>query len=167
MQMTGTSSQGSGTIQVLPILGFSLLTFGLAYLLMFRTNWLAKILGIREEHDTNKLSTSLILQAGVKLIGVYIVANAIPEVFKSLSEWIMTCRQYASGGVNDEMYTRMFRIAIAKGFVSTILPSLLKLCIGLFAAVKTDTIIRYITEDQKAEQIAATLPSEGSPSDGR
>ena len=165
MHLQGTSSAGGGPMNMSPIIGFSLLTLGLAYLLMFHTNGLANILGIRDEHESNKLSTSQVLKTGVKLIGVYIAANAIPEVFKSLSEWIMTSRQYASGGVNDEMYTRMFRIAIAKGFVSTILPSLLELCIGVFAAVKTDIIIRYITKDKKAEQIAAPLSSEGAPSD--
>jgi hypothetical protein len=154
-QMTGTSSQGCGITQVMPLLGFSLLTLGLSYLFMFRTNWLADILGIKEEQNTNKLSklsTNQILKVGITLIGVYIVANAIPELFKSLSEWIMTYKQYASNGMNDDMYTNMFRIAIAKGFISTILPSLLELCIGLFAAVKTDTIIRFISKYQQAEQ---------------
>ena len=151
LKLPGAPPSGSIPIQIiLPIIGFGALTLIMAYILMFRTNWLANILGIKEEHDTKKLTTSLVLQAGVKLIGVYIAANAIPEVYKSLVEWIMTCKQYTSDGMSDKLYASIFRTAIAKGFISTILPSILELCIGLFAAMKTEIIILYIKKDEKA-----------------
>ncbi|NCD35404.1 MAG: hypothetical protein EOL87_18625 [Spartobacteria bacterium] len=150
-QLPTDISQGSAGMQVLPIMGFALLTFGIAYLLMFCTDGLARMLGIKDNQDSDKLPIILTLQAGVKLIGVYLVALAIPEIFKSLSEWIFTIRQYSSGTGDDPLYAQMFRTAAAQGFFSSIIPSILKLALGLFVAVRTSTVIRLITQDQKAE----------------
>ena len=150
-QLPTDISQGSVGMQVLPMMGFALLTFGLAYLLMFCTDGLARILGIKENQDSDELPINLILQAGVKLIGVYFVALAIPELFKSLSEWIFTVRQYSSSTGNDSLYAQMFRTVAAQGFFSSIIPTLLKLALGIFLAVRTSTVIRQIAKDQKAE----------------
>lgn len=148
-QLPTDISQGSAGMQALPMLGFALLTFGLAYLLMFCTDGLARILGIKENQDSDKLPINHILQAGVKLIGVYLVALAIPELFKSLSEWIFTVRQYSSS--TGALYAQMFRTVAAQGFFSSIIPTLLKLALGIFLAVRTSAVIRLIAKDQKAE----------------
>ena len=151
-QLPTDISQGSVGMQVLPMLGFALLTFGLAYLLIFCTDGLARILRVKENQDSDKLPINLILQAGVKLIGVYLVALTIPELFKSLSEWMFTVRQYSSSAGDDLLYAQMFRTAAAQGFFSSIIPIILKLALGVFVAVRTSTVIRLIAKDQKAEQ---------------
>lgn len=152
IQLSVASSQRSGGFHMLPVIGFALLTFGLAYLLIFCTDGLARVLGIKEDQDSDALPINLMLQAGVQLIGVYLVAIAIPEIFKSLSVWIFTVRQYSSSTVDDSLYAQMFRTAAAQGFFSSIIPPLLKLALGLFAAVRTSTVIRLIATDQQAEQ---------------
>ena len=150
IQLSKTIPQDSDGIQILPILGYILLTFSMSYLLIICTEWLADILRIKENEDYKKLPINLILQAGIKLIGIYIVALAIPQVFKSLSEWVFTVKQYSSS-MHDSMH--------AQGFFSSIVPLLLKICLGLFATLKTNTIIRIITKDQKAEQSSAPIPN--------
>ena len=160
-QFSADVSQGGGGMQVFPMLGFALLTFGLAYLLMFCTDWLARMLGIKENQDSDKLPVNLLLPAGVKLIGVYLVALAIPEIFKSLSEWIFTVRQYSSSTGDDALYAQMFRTVAAQGFFSSIIPSLLKLALGIFVAVRTSTVIRLIAKDHNAEQAGPGYPPQG------
>ena len=99
-----------------------------------RTTWLADRLNIRDEGETGAISEGAVYRIGLKLIGVYVTAYAIPALAKA----VLTHSLYVSGLLTVDCWSR-------------ILPPVLQLAVGVFIVIKTDKLIAHIEKLEKCE----------------
>ncbi|MBM4147597.1 MAG: hypothetical protein FJ224_00925 [Lentisphaerae bacterium] len=122
-------------VQIGGIAAFALLSFGMAWALLTRTEWLADKLKIRADDPLPALSDDVVLRAGVKLVGVYILANAIPGLVKAIAE------ASAYGLWEGRLAAIWIRIA----------PSVLQVGLALFLAVRTGSLLRLLAMGEKTQ----------------
>ena len=130
-----SSEFGQLAIQMGGILGFALLAFGMAWVLLARTEWLADKLKIHADDELPALSDDVVLRAGIKLVGVYILANAIPGLIKAISE-------ASAYGLWEGRLTAIW---------TKITPSVLQVALGLFLAIRTERILSLLAKGEKAQ----------------
>jgi len=130
-----SSEFGQLAIQMGGILGFALLAFGMAWVLLARTEWLADKLKIHADDELPALSDDVVLRAGIKLVGVYILANAIPGLIKAISE-------ASAYGLWEGRLTAIW---------TKIIPSVLQVALGLFLAIRTERILSLLAKGEKAQ----------------
>jgi hypothetical protein len=115
------------------------LSLGMAWLLLARTEWLADKLKIQDEARIENLDKHPILLVGVKLIGVYVAVRAIP----SLARAMLDARHIWEGQVGLQLWNK-------------IIPAALQLGLGLFLALRSEKVVDIITNrKQPAEPPAA------------
>jgi len=103
------------------------LTFGVAWLLLFRTTWLADKLKIPEERESDGLAKDTILLTGVMFIGLYVTVKAAPTL-------VSAC----------------FRPAYYGGwFFSSVLSPVLKLALGLLLAIRPRLVLSLLAKGEK------------------
>jgi len=139
-----TISGAQHALTVGSILVMIIMIFGVAWLLIFRTVWLADKLKIPEQDDCGALSRDAILGAGVILIGVYAIIQAAPDLLMAILNSISHCKWFfASQDMlsNGAWWSGMFSVVF-----STVLPPALKLLLGLVLVLKTTRIINLITK---------------------
>jgi hypothetical protein len=118
------------------VLIYFILSLGTAWFLIFRTRWIADRLRIKDESDIAGLDKYPLLSVGIKLIGVYITAHAIPGLVKLLLETPAIWQ----GNIQLHVWYKM-------------IPIILEVLIGLFLALKSNIVIKIVTrKNEKAEQ---------------
>lgn len=130
-----SSEFGRLAIQMGGILGFALLAFGMAWLLLARTEWIADKLKVESDHQLPALSDDVVLRAGIKVVGVYILANAIPGLVKAVSE-------ASAYGLWDGHLTAIW---------TKIIPSVLQVALALLLAIRTDRVLSLLAKGEKAQ----------------
>ena len=118
------------------VLTYLTLSLGMAWILICRTQLVADRLRIKDESDIAGLDKYPLLAVGIKLIGVYITAHAIPGLVKLLLETPAIWQ----GQMPLHVWYKM-------------IPTILEVLIGLFLALKSSTVIRIITRKNEQEMI--------------
>lgn len=136
-QMARMESSGFGqlAIQMGGILGFALLAFGMAWVLLARTEWLADKLKIHSDDQLPVLSDDTVLRAGIKVVAVYILANAIPGLVKAISE-------ASAYGLWEGRLTAIW---------TKIIPSVLQVAFALFLAIRTERVLSLLAKGEEAQ----------------
>jgi hypothetical protein len=119
-----------------------LLALGVAWVLIFRAPWLADKLHIPEHDGEPPFSGSAILGAGTRLIAIFIVIQAAPDLCRAVAE-TMTQTQWAMSA-RTTMSEGLFQRSVLNGVWTELLPAMLKLFLGLFLAFRTQTVINWI-----------------------
>ena len=122
-------------IQMGGIIGFALLAFGMAWVLLARTEWLADKLKIHSDDQLPAMSDDTVLRAGIKVVGVYILASAIPGLVKAISE-------ASAYGLWEGRLTAIW---------TKIIPSVLRVALALFLAIRTERVLSLLTKGEKAQ----------------
>ena len=122
-------------IQIGGILGFAVLAFGMAWLLLTRTQWIADKLRIEADDQLPVLSDDVVLNAGIKVVGVYILAGAIPGLIKSVSE-------ASAWGLWDGRLTAIW---------TKILPSVLQVALALLLTIRTNFVLNLLAKGEKTQ----------------
>ena len=118
------------------IVTYFVLSLGMAWLLLARTEWLADKLKIQDEAEIEGLDKRHILLVGVKLIGVYVTVYAIP----SLARELLVSQRLWEGQIGLQVWSK-------------IIPAALQLGLGLYLALKSETVVEIMTKKKNlAEQ---------------
>jgi hypothetical protein len=115
-------------INVTIISFYSILSFGLAWLLLCRTEWLADRLAIQCDGTRVEMTGADILHVGTKLIGIFVIVRALPDLVRVLIE----SRIWTQGEVLG-LYTW-----------SKVVSSVLEVTLGLVLVLKTRTILTWV-----------------------
>ena len=125
--MTSLTSISLGTMVTM--------TFAMAWLLIFRTEWLADRLNIPTSDCAQSPSVNTLLVAGTKLIGLYVIVQGLPPFVEVLFQ------------IRNLLYSGIF-------MWSSVFLALTRLIIGGFLVMMTDPIVRFITREEKDTTIA-------------
>jgi hypothetical protein len=121
------------------------LSLALAWLLLFRTEQVADFLGVAPDEPFPAFRRDVLLNAGVKLMGLYLAAQAIP----SLARWIFEAHYLAQRRMPNSFYTW-----------ASVLEPVLTLGVGIVLIAKTRQIVALITRDDQ------TLPDSPMDTEG-
>ena len=123
-------------IKPLSLLIYSLLylslSVGSAWLLLARTDWIADKLKIQDGDKFKVPKASVILETGVKLIGLYISVYAIA----SFAKVIVNTNILSSCQIDIYFWKRTLLSAI-------------QLILGLFLVLRSNRVLAWITTDKK------------------
>ena len=114
---------------VIGLVGTLLLTFGVAWLLLFRTEWLADKFKIPDEANPGGLAKDTIILIGTILIGLHVTVKAAPAL-------VSAC--FRSGGYGPWV-------------LSSILSPALRLAFGLLLAIRPQLVLRLLAKGEKAQ----------------
>jgi hypothetical protein len=121
-----------------------LLTLCFAWLLIFRAEWLADKLKISNQDDHHPLSGPAILGAGTRILGLFVMVMAAPELLKPFLEMISFSS--VPSDVRDSMADGQIRhLVLNYGFWTGVLPSALKLFLGFLLAFKTQAVLNMMS----------------------
>jgi hypothetical protein len=129
------------TLSLISLGAMVVLTLGLAWLLLVRTEWLADKLKIPKSESSSSPSPSVetLLYAGTKLIGLYIVVQGIPLLVQGLFQ----IRHMPSFGAY---------------MWSTMASPVIRVIIGVLLVMKTRAVVGIIIEkkgqNQKVDHIS-------------
>jgi hypothetical protein len=110
------------------------LSIALAWLLLFRTEQVADFLRVGPDEPVPAFRRDVLLNVGVKLIGLYLAAEAIP----SLARWLYEARYFAERRMPNSFYTW-----------AGILQPALAIVVGIVLIAKTRQIVSLITRDDE------------------
>ena len=128
-----------------------LLTFGVAWLLLFRTDWLASKLKVPEQDAQTPLSADAILHVGARLLGLFVIIQAVPVLVGQLGRTISAIQQVVS--LRDSMGSGVMERMIFDGIWSGLVAPGVKLALGLVLTLKTDAVLKWIDrKKQMTEQ---------------
>jgi len=109
------------------------LSIALAWLLLFRTEQVADFLRVSPDEPFPAFRRDVLLNVGVKLIGLYLAAEAIP----SLARWLFEARYFTQRRPNFPLtWTGILQPALA-------------LVVGVVLIAKTRRIVGLITRDDE------------------
>ena len=126
------SEAGQFFIQLVGILVYGFLAFGMAWLLLARTEWLADRLGIQADEHPIVLSEDIALQAGMKLVGVYFFVRAVPAVVRSIL-------QASSSGLWGRHSVSIW---------TTMVPNVLQVVLALLLLIRTPYVLRLVVRGE-------------------
>jgi hypothetical protein len=129
------------------VTGMFLLTFGMAWLLVFRAEWLADKLKIPAQDDHSPLSSDAILGAGARLLALFIIVQSAPELLKATTQAIS--HAIWSMDTHNLMTETAFRQSLFYGVLVPVLPPALKLFMGLFLAFRTQKVLAFMDRTKK------------------
>lgn len=104
-----------------------LITFIVSWICIFRAEWLADKLQIPAIDNSAPFPSERLLNTGTKLIGLSLLVQGMPSFTSSLIEY----RQMMLFGTQT---------------IALLLPSLLRIIIGLILVMKTDAILNLMTK---------------------
>jgi hypothetical protein len=115
---------------------YLVLSLGAAWVCIKKTDWLANKLGLPDSCASGEVVVKEgdLLRTGVKLIGVYILAYAIPAFVRTMFGYGL----FSGGKIGTDFWTN-------------IIPSALQLFLGAFLAIRSERLIAFIST---AEQTA-------------
>lgn len=106
------------------------LTFGVAWLLLFRTAWLADKLGLPEEQEPKELARDTILLAGTVLLGFFTIIQSGPQI-------VSAC---------------FFQpVGYGRWFWSSTVPHMLKLALGVLFVLRPHLVLGLIAKAEKTD----------------
>jgi hypothetical protein len=120
------------------------LTFGVAWLLLFRAVWLADKLRIPATDGGTSLPVVQIIRIGTKLIGLYVIVQGLPSLIQAIIQM---------------RHTMPFGIYMW----STITPPLVRIAIGAGCVAKTDMIVKFITRKERPNPASEAIGAQGVP----
>jgi len=129
-------------LQITALLAYFVLSICFALILLFRTDWVCRKVGMEQEEKlVNWPEQNTLLYLGIVLIGIYLLAHSIPGLARNLfySLFIFIWNIYRTRQVSS--YIFMYVIPFFK--------DALELAIGLFFISRPVRIIRWITKWQK------------------
>jgi len=139
LSMVGRSESthfGQMVVSLVGIGMYFVLSLGMAWLLLARTEWLADKLKVQDEAEIEGLDKHPVLLVGVKLIGVYVAVHAIPSLARSL----LDARHLWEGQSGLHLWNK-------------IIPAALQLGLGLFLALKSEKVVQLMARRENgAEQ---------------
>ncbi|GAB6082208.1 hypothetical protein JCM30471_11220 [Desulfuromonas carbonis] len=158
-RIPGAQGQGSAMYAV-GLVVFVVASFGLAWVLMFKTQWLADRLRIIEQGAPVGLDAGATLRTGIALVGVFTSVEAIPELIKALSEWMT--HAYSSNSLAHAMSRQMLWQTRYSELWTSVLPTAIQFVLGIFLMLKSNTVAKWITRE--TEQHVRQVSSEAAPS---
>lgn len=102
-----------------------ILTFGLAWLLIFRTEWLADKLKLEASDTPSSPSVKTMLYAGTKLIALFVIVQTIPRL-------------------TDVLFQLRHMPTLGAYMWSTIAAPVIRIMIGAILMLKTDVLVNFI-----------------------
>ena len=132
--MPGGEGDREFAMQLLGVCIYGVVAFGAAWLLLARTEWLADRLGIEADSAPVTLSKDVVLQAGMKLIGVYFLTRALPSLVRGVMQ---VSRVGDWGGSASALWT-------------TTLPTVLQIVLALLLLIRTRWILGVIAKGEAA-----------------
>ena len=120
-----------------PFFGFALycvLSFGIAWILLVRTEWLADRLAIKEEGPEFSLSADEALRVGMKIVGILLLSKSLPRLVQFGFELVVF------GRLGSHMATRWMNV----------LPIILKIVFSLLLLIRTSFVIGLIAKSEAA-----------------
>jgi hypothetical protein len=124
-----------------------LLTFGVAWLLLFRTEWLANKLKIPEQNAQSSLTGETIFCVGARLLGIFVIIQAVPDLVGRLGSTISEIQQFA--GVLDSFDQGFFGRTVFSTLWSSLVSPALKVAMGLMLTLKTDSVLDWMSRKKK------------------
>ena len=134
---THTFAGSAVAITTLSMIATFLLTLAVAWLLLFRTEWLADKLKLPEHDDHPPLSADAILHVGARLLGLFVIIQTVPILVGQLGATIFTIQQVAS--LRDSMDTDMMERIFLGGIGDDLVAPGIKLILGLVLLLKTNS----------------------------
>jgi hypothetical protein len=115
---------------------YLVLSLGAAWICLKKTDWLANQLGLSDVCASGDVVVKEgdLLRTGVKLIGVYILAYAIPAFVQTMFGYGI----FSGGAIGAEFWTM-------------IIPSALRLFLGAFLAIGSEHTIAFISTAEQAD----------------
>jgi hypothetical protein len=139
------------------------LTFGVAWLLLFRSEWLADKLSVPDQETQTPLSADAILGVGTRLLGIFFVVQATPELIGNLGRTISGVQQLM--GVRDSMGAGVMGRMVFPAIWANLVAPALKLALGLLLALKTNTVLNWMNRKKETtEPNIGQVSSEAAPS---
>lgn len=141
LSMIGRSESthtGQIVVSLIGIGAYFILSLGMAWLLLARTEWLADRVRIQDETDIQGLDKHPVLLAGVKLIGVYVTVYAIPSLVHAL----LDSQRLWEGQIGLQVWNK-------------IIPAALQLGLGLFLALRSEKVVEVITKNKEPAEPSA------------
>ncbi len=126
------------------------LTFGVAWLLLFRTDWLADKLRMPERGAQAPLSAEAILRVGAILLGLFVIIQAVPDLVGKLGRTISGIQQIVR--LRDSMGSGVMGHALFDGIWSGLVAPALKLALGLVLVLKTDSVLNWIDRKKQTTE---------------
>jgi len=109
------------------------ITFGVAWIMLFRAEWLADKLQIPATDSGAPFPVERLLHVGTKLIGLFIIVQGIPSFTNVLLEL---------------RHTMLF----GSYTLAPLVPPLLRIVIGITLVMKTETITKLITRNKEQKE---------------
>ena len=132
----------SFTLTVVSMICTLVLTFGVAWLLLFRAAWLADKLKVPDDEPKAPFEAEALLSVGIRLIGIFFVIQSAPQLIGHIGRTISRAHQIAS--LSDQMGSGMLQRAMFDEIWSSIVIEAVKLTLALFLVFKTNAIINRI-----------------------
>jgi hypothetical protein len=142
-----TSCGTSLSLTATSVTALFVLTFGSAWLLLFRAEWLADRLKVPENEGQSPLSGAVFLDAGVRLLGLFAIIQAAPDLIGKLGITFSSMHQLMS--VRESMGEGVMERALVSGVWVGLVPPALKLVFGLLLALKSNSVINWITDKKE------------------
>lgn len=119
------------------VMAMIILTLGVAWLLLFRTEWLANKLKLPETDSPQVVTGSDILHVGTIILGIYAIIQAFPELAGNL----IRLRNSMS---SDMMYQSLYPVILAR-----LVTGALKLALGIFLVLGNNWVLNWIDGKRK------------------
>lgn len=132
----------SFTLTAISISSMLILTFGTAWILLFRAEWLADKLKLPEEGDDVPFGTAALLGTGVRLIGIFFVVQSAPQLLSNLCRTISSAQQLIS--LRNSMGSDVLGRALFEGIWSGLVAEAVKLTLALLLVFKTDSVLNLL-----------------------
>jgi len=127
------SERGGTLIILMGMVGLTVVHFGVAWLLIARTEWLADRLQIEDDGRPIVLSDDRILDAGIKVLGVYIFVQATPGLIQAV------CSASSSG----------LWVGNVTSIWTMIVPAVLRVFLALLLTIRTSAVLRLFARAER------------------
>ena len=129
MVLRGKINPFTGAVSFSGLVIFTGIALAIAWVLLKRTEWLADVVGIRDDAPVEGLERVPALVVGIALIGVFVTVQALPRLVGALIG----------------MQTHLDEVPL-QILVKDLVPYLLQLAIGLFLALKPGAVAARIAK---------------------
>lgn len=132
---SGSNQSGQILASLIGTFLYFAMALGMAWLLLVRTEWLANKLKIQADDQLPTLSDDTILHAGIKVVGIYILVNAIPILMQTV---FLATTQDMRGYSFSPAWTN-------------VISSVLQVILALPLIIRTHDVIRLIAKGENTQ----------------
>jgi hypothetical protein len=119
------------------------ITLGVAWIMIFRAEWLASTMNIPQDDGLSSISGDVLLGVGVRILGLFVIVQSAPTFLSHVGQTISEIRTVAAA--NSAMGEGNYQQTVWVGLWSGLAPSLLKLILGLLLALRTGKVLNRIS----------------------